>query len=170
MKKSLIAILLVPLVIEVALSQGTTWKDEHGNSIPESPSQKSDDGFGGWLITTVDSDWEAKWNTPYGNTPQFNVASKISVGEKVTTLVLFTNALTDEGGIVHVRCDLRVIRPDGTTSVDVEDVECYRGPIGGDPYALRMTIATIEFVGEPTDPIGDWVTEVTLTDANRGVS
>lgn len=170
MKKLLIAILSIPFFTLVAIGQGTTWKDEHGDPVPESPAQKSRDGFGGWLITTVDSDWEEKWNTPSENIPQLNVASKISVGERVTTLVLFTNALVGEDGLIDVRCDLRVTRPNGTTSIDVEDFECYRGPIEGDPYALRMTAATIEFVGEPGDPLGEWVTEVTLTDANRRTS
>jgi len=170
MKKLLVAILSIPFFTLVAIGQDTTWKDEHGDPAPESPAQKSRDGFGGWLITTIDSDWEEKWNTPSENIPSFNVASEISVGERVTTLVLFTNALVDEDGLIDVRCDIRVFRPNGTTSIDEQDIECYKGPIDGDPYALRMTAATIEFVGEPEDPLGEWVTEVTLIDTNRKTS
>jgi hypothetical protein len=37
----------------------------------------------------------------------------------------------------------------------------------GDPNYIRLSPAVIEFVGDKTDPLGRWLVEVDIEDANR---
>ena len=75
--------------------------------------------------------------------------------------------MVDENNIAEIRCDLTVTRPDGTISLRIEDHTCFKGPLVGDPFALRLSDALLGFIGEENDLLGEWVTEVTLRDVNR---
>ena len=167
-----ILILILSTFVASGASYGDElfWKDENGNAVEETESQKGIEGFGGWVLVTPDQDWEEKWNTPYDTIPHYNTTSTVVVGERVMTLIFFSNPAVDSDGMAVIRCDLRVTRPDGSVSVDVKDEECYRGPILGDPHALRLSNGLVGFVGEDDDERGEWITDVRLTDVVRGVS
>ncbi|MGH8195139.1 MAG: hypothetical protein ACREQ8_12165 [Woeseiaceae bacterium] len=167
--KFLIGVLLT-LTFGSAWPQETFWKDKDGNPVPDTAAMKSEKGFGGWLVVTADHDWEQKWQTPSDTTPYFSEASTVAIGERIMTLIFFANPMVGEDGIVEVRCDLKVVRPDGTVSIDVSDSECFKGPIDGPPANVRLSTGLLGFIGEPGDPLGVWVTDVKLTDMVRGVS
>ena len=164
------AVLIVLLATSVVLGDELFRKDEHGQPVQETESQRSVADFGGWVLVTPDKDWEEKWQTPSDTTPHYNVTSKLSVGQTVMTLIFFANPAVDEAGNADIRCDLKVTRPSGSISVDLKDAECYKGPILGDPYALRLSNALLGFVGEADDERGEWITDVRLTDVVRDVS
>ncbi len=164
------AVILSLLFATVALSQEFAWRDESGQPIEETESQRSADGFAGLVLITPDPDWEEKWRTPPETTPHYTVTSTVRVGETVMLLVFFANPAVDDDGIAEIRCDFKMTRPDGSISIDVEDAECYRGPIHGDPYAVRLSNGLLGFVGEEDDVRGEWIADVVLTDAVRGVS
>ena len=171
MKKSLLLLLIV-LVAPIAISDdGTVWKDGDGNPVPDSESQKSRDDFGGMLLVTPDPDWEEKWNTPPEVGPNFGSTSTVKTGETVTILIFFVNPAVDEQGEALVLCNFRMTRPDGSISVNEENVECYRGPIQPEyQYHVRLAAPILGFVGEPGDPPGEWKTAVKLIDTHRNVS
>ena len=168
--KTRYTILLGSLVSCLASGQDLFWKDEHGQPVKESESQRSTGDFGGWVLVTPDEDWEEKWQTPTDVTPHYNVTSRLAVGQSVMTLIFFANPAIDQAGAAEIRCDLRVTRPSGSISIEIEDAECFKGPIEGDPYALRMSNGLLGFTGEEDDERGEWVTDVRLTDVVRGVS
>ena len=169
MRKVLLAVLFSLSLPAVADDEKLIWKDAQGNPAPEIESQKAKDGFSGMLLVTPDKDWEEKWDTPPDHVPSYRITSEVKVGDTVTTLIFFANPLTDATGIALVSCDIRVIRPDGSYSIDVEGAECYRGPIEGDKHDIRMAIPVLGFIGEPTDQLGEYVTEVRLIDTVRKV-
>ena len=144
------------------------WLDAEGRLVPDGESIKSIDGFGGSLVVTPDADWVAKWETPHETVPIFSAADTVVVGQRLTILTFFINPRVDANGNVNILCDLLVIRPDGTRSVDLNEVPCVSGRLMGDPANVRLSPAVMEFVGEPDDPIGVWKVEVRLNDIERG--
>lgn len=161
-------LLLLASVVAPAADVG--WRDREGNAVPDTEDQRSVEGFGGWLVVTPDIDWEAKWNTPSDVVPHFTTASTVKVGQELTILIFFGNPRVDSNKHVRVECDLAVVRPDGTLSVDARSVICAEGPIAGDTMNLRLAAQFLKYVGESQDPKGFWKVEVTLYDRNRGVA
>ncbi len=86
-------------------------------------------------------------------------------------MIFLVNPLRDQDGQAHVQCDIRVTRPDGTLSADEKDMECFRR-IVLDEHIRNVHLAApyIGWMGEPGDPLGEWVIQVWLTDENRGVT
>jgi len=171
-----ICLLLVAQILALAIPNGALgqepgWFDNEGQRAPNSESQKSKSGFGGLLVITTDQDWEEKWSTPPETTPELNTTSTVRVGERITTLIFLINPLRDEDSQAHVRCDIRVTRPDGTLSADEKNMECFKRVVL-DEHIRNVHLAApyIGWMGEPGDPLGEWVTQVLLTDINRGVT
>jgi hypothetical protein len=154
----------------LAAGQDFGWRGADGKPTPDTESRKTLQNFAGWLLTTSDPDWEAKWNTPEHETPSFSEARTVRKGETVFTLIFIVNPKVGGNGDVDVRCDLRVTRPDGTLSIDERNVECLKGAMQGSPYSLRLAAPVLGFVGEAADPVGTWNVDVTLRDVPRGVS
>lgn len=144
------------------------WVDSDGKRIPNSNDIKSVSGFGGSLVVTPDADWAEKWETPHDTVPYFSTADVVQLGERLTILTFFINPKVDPSGNVQIVCDVLVIRPDGTHSVD-ERIACVSGELKGDVRSVRLSPAILQFTGEPDDPIGRWTVEVKLIDLVRGV-
>ncbi len=149
---------------------GGTWRTPDGKPVPDSDSMKSLQGFGGSILVTPDADWKEKWNTPAETRPVFRQASSVEYGGHLTILTFYGNPQPDKDGMIHILCDIKLTRPDGSVPVDTKGTECASGKLYGSPYNTRLTSAVIEFVGEKGDLPGVWRVEVTLTDKNRKVS
>ena len=167
MKRFLIACLLATLTLS-ASAQLSYWRDEHGKPLPDTDARKSSEGFAGWLLITPDEDWKEKWETPSSTAPNFNEAKEVARGNKVFTLIFFANPALDGAGMANITCDLKATRPDGSSSIDAQDVPCFQGKIGGEPANLYLSAPVVEFIGEPADQSGIWRIEVTLKDNKRG--
>ena len=72
------AMLLALVAIQVPAQ--SVWKDEHGQSVADSPDRKSINDFGGMLLLTPDSDREPKWSTPPEKAPHFGNSYEVKVG------------------------------------------------------------------------------------------
>jgi hypothetical protein len=158
------------MVPGTGVGQDFAWRDQDGQLIRDTDARKSSDGFGGWVITTSDADWAAKWATPAEETPSFTTAESVRKGERVETLIFIVNPLRNEKGEVDVRCDIRVTRPNGTVSLEKRGLPCLNGPLLGDPRNLRLAVHTLPFTGEEGDPLGEWVIDIALRDAKRGTT
>jgi hypothetical protein len=168
--RALVGALLAVAACSIAASEELGWRDKDGNPAPDSDARKSSNGFAGWLLTTSDPDWEAKWNTPEHETPMFTAAETVRKGETIFTLIFIVNPKLDANGEANVSCDLKVTRPDGTTSIDEKNVDCLKGKLQGHPHNMRLAEPVLGFVGEPGDPLGAWRVDVTLRDVPRGVT
>src|SRR6266446_3679595 len=115
-------------------------------------------------------DWETKWNTPPETVPTFSEARTVKRGGVVTILIFFANPKTDARNAANVRCDLRVLRPDGSFSINANDVVCMEGELKGNPAFVRLAAPVLKFVGEPQDPLGEWRVEVSVKDVLRQTS
>ncbi len=154
----------------VVLADPGAWVGEDGRALPETPARKTSDGFGGWLLVTADPEWRAHWNRPPKGRPSLSEARYVGYGERLTILAFYTNPAATTDGRIDIRCSVRVIRPDGTVASEASDRQCASSEPTGDLQAARISWAVIDYVGEEDDPAGQWVVEVTLTDAVRGVS
>ena len=151
-------------------AQQFAWRDSNGDPMPDTEARKSSGGFGGWLLTTSDQDWEAKWNTPEHVTPSFTEAETVREGETVYTLIFMVNPLPNSSGDVDVRCDIRVTRPNGTLSLDRSDLSCLSGELAANPNNIQLSPNVLAFLGEDGDPAGTWIMDVTLRDVPRDVA
>jgi hypothetical protein len=156
------------LATSPVIAEDFVWRDPQGKPVPDSDHQKSVQGFGGLLLLTQDADWKEKWARP--EPPRFTGSDTVKLGEKITALVFFVNALKDAGGNVHLQCDFLITRPDGSISTDAQDVDCFTGPVSGSDHNLRLVGVTPEFIGEAADLPGTWTINVRLTDTVRDVA
>jgi len=164
-----VLLLLFLISLTAIASDEFYWVTKSGERAPNTPSQKSLNGFGGWLLITPDKDWQAKWDTPKEHTPSFNEAKKVKLGEELTILPFFSNPKLTEDKKFEILCDIRVEQPDGKLSIDEKNIPCANGQIHGDPRAIYLTQAVITYIGEPGDKLGKWKVFVNLTDKNREV-
>ena len=146
------------------------WVTRDGKPVPNSDAIKSINGFGGWLVVTPDSNWEEKWNTSPETIPNFSEAKDVSYGEKLTILTFYINPKTNASGELDVLCDIKVTRPDGSSSASAKGVQCATGKVQGNPRNVRLTSVVVKYIGEEGDPPGKWVVEVMLTDKVRGTA
>jgi len=164
-------ILLISLGLSPSSWAQETWHDRHGNSIPESDSQRSIDGFAGLLVVTPDENWYEKWNTPAENTPEFTSAkTPIRNGDKLFFLTVLSSPGTNSEGKADVWCDMKIIRPDGTVSLNEIDKPCFQATLAGGSHNLYLSEVVAGFLAEPKDLRGQWVVSVTLKDKIRRVS
>ena len=118
-------------------------------------------------MITSDENWEDKWATPSSNIPVFTQANSVKKGEELYILVLYTNPKQSESYGINIGCDIRVVRPDGSISIDAADLDCATGRILGDLYALRMTNLSIKYIAETKDLPGTWTVNVNVKDRLR---
>jgi hypothetical protein len=168
MKRIIISLLITLPLIAYAETGG--WITRNGQPVPNSDAMKSINGFGGWLVVTPDTDWEEKWNTSPETIPNFSEAKDVSYGEQLTILTFYINPMTTRSGEIDVSCDIKVTRPDGSSSVNAKGVQCAAGKLQGNPRNVRLSTAIIKYIGEDGDPPGIWIVEVTLTDRARGTA
>jgi hypothetical protein len=161
------AALLVLALVAGPISAEVGWKDKDGKPVPETESQKSVAGFGGWLIVTPDKDWEEKWNAPSEAGPHFSVAETVNKGGELFILTIFTNPQLDASGAANVTLDIDVRRPDGSTSTRSEGAVCFQGTLRGPAHNMYLCGPVVGFVGEQSDPVGSWSVRINLTDNIR---
>jgi hypothetical protein len=158
------------IIAVVALAEDRFWRDQNGNFAPDTDTRRAVAGFGGWLVVTSDSDWQAKWETSPDTVPRFTEAKTVARGETIFILTFFGNPKLSESGDTDVTCDIDVVRPDGTSSVHQVDAVCFRGVLRGPPTNIYLSAPILNFVGESNDPAGKWSVRVTLKDNVRHVS
>jgi hypothetical protein len=162
-------LLLLILVTAPAWGENLVWKDDQGNPVPDRPSQKSVNGFGGWLLVTPDEDWEAKWNTPHDNIPKFREADTVTIGQHLFILIFIAGPARTKSGDVNITCDIEVQRPDHTYSTRETNLACLEGHLQGPQYTLFLSQQILGFVGEKTDPPGKWFVRIVLKDTIKHV-
>ncbi len=168
--QSVAVVLLNLAILSVALaSDEGGWVDRSGNPVPNSDEMKSIGGFGGWLVVTPDPDWEKEWYTPSEHSPNFVTVDKVKVGEVLAILPLFVNPKPDAGGIVRIQCDIRIIRPNQTISLDEKNLDCFTYKLTRDPRSVWLSAIIPKYVGEAADPKGNWQVELILRDMVRKV-
>ena len=170
MKHSRLLVFLFFIIAVVALAEDRFWRDEQGNFVPNTEARNAVAGFGGWLVVTSDSDWQAKWETSPNTVPRFTEAKTVARGKTIVILTFFANPKLTESGDADVTCDIDVVRPDGTSSVHQVDAVCFRGALRGPTTNVYLSAPILNFVGESNDPAGKWSVRVTLKDNIRHVS
>lgn len=145
------------------------WRMSDGSKAPNTKNQKSISGFGGWLLVTPDKDWEEKWNTPKENIPHFAEAEEVELGEELTILPLFANPKLDENKNFSILCDIKIIKPDGSFSINEVDVPCAQGVLETDPMSIFLTQTVIKYIGEKGDPYGVWTVYFNMKDVFRNI-
>jgi hypothetical protein len=164
-----LALLAASLVVAAAAgAQQQSWKDANGNPIPDTESRGSRDGLAGSLTIVTDADWREKWNTPSSTVPSFHEARDVAKGERVFVLIFFANPLPSAQGIVDMRCDIDIVRPDGQSALHQSGVGCWHRPVAGALTNIQLSDPVIQFSGDPPDPVGDWIVRVALKDTVRG--
>ncbi|HET9394759.1 MAG TPA: hypothetical protein VFO36_01785 [Nitrospiraceae bacterium] len=159
--------LLVLALVAGPLSAEVGWKDKDGKTVPQTESLKSVAGFGGLLIVTPDKDWEEKWNSPAP--PDFSATSTVKKGGELFILTIYTNPELDASGEANVTLDIDVRRPDGSSSTDAKGAVCFQGKLRGPPHNVYLCGPVVGFIGEPSDPVGEWSVRIKLIDNVRKV-
>ncbi|UXB35264.1 hypothetical protein [Stenotrophomonas maltophilia] len=164
------ALAMMAMMLPLNSSASDGWINGDGKALTETDAMKSSGGFAASLLVTSDADWRAKWATPPETTPGFNEANEVHLGGELFLLTFLSNPQLDENRVPKVHCDLRMLRPDGSTSIDERDVPCFTAALTGPPNLLYMTNLHLKFVAEAGDPKGTWTAQVVVRDLLRKVS
>ncbi|MBT1073443.1 hypothetical protein [Pelotalea chapellei] len=160
--------LLLSVTASVFGNETMGWRQD-GKSIQNEDARKSINGFGAALIITPDLDWDAKWNTPADTSPRFSTVDKLKVGSEATILIFFANPKLNSDGNVNVTCDVKISRPNSKVTEN-KGLRGFTGKLQGAITNTFLTESVIKFVGEPSDPIGEWIIDVTVHDNYRQIS
>ena len=163
MRIRLLALLLVLAAVPV-VAQEMFWTDGHGGRAPDRDSRKSVNGLGGLLIATSDDNWKEKWEAPSATVPQFTEAHTVVVGGRLRILTFIGNPGRDADGNARVMCDFSMQKPDGSYSVQKQDVECLSGPLVGTAKTIYLSRVVLGFAADKDDPLGQWVVKMTIKD------
>ena len=165
---------ILPILLFLFSTQNTVHSLEYlGPNIsdwPQTESRKVKDNFAAWLLITPDCNWQQKWDTPPDVVPHFNEVGTVKKGQEIVILSFYVNPKTDTSNNAHVLCSLKVTRPDGTQSINQENIVCIKDILKGSPYNVRLSPAVLKFIGKEEDPIGIWIVEVKFDDVIRNVS
>lgn len=169
--KFLLSLLLVvaSAVMAPAFADDQKGWLQDGNPVAGTDSRKTVSGFGASLIITADPDWESEWDTPSEIVPMFSSVENLKRGEQADILVFFTNPALDAAGEVDVTYDLKITGPDKRVTEN-PGLKGFAGPLAGPPANTYLAGNIIRFVGEPADPLGEWVVDVVVHDRHRRVS
>lgn len=154
--------------IPASYGEDMGWKDQTGQLVKNTDDRKAINGFGASVIITTDTDWEKKWNTPAETTPKFTTTDKLKIGEQAAILVFFANPKLD-ADYVDVTWDIKITRPNNVITEN-SGLKGFTGKLSGAPENTFLTESIIGFVGEPSDPLGDWIVDINVHDKIREVS
>ena len=163
-----LALLLLLCLSLPALANGL-WFGPDGTPLTDSDSRQTKRGFSGALVITDDRDWALKLANPGNGAPSIVQANEIGRGGQLAVLIFFANPKLDAARKADIRCDIRVLRPDGSVSADQKNLVCYQGPALGDERHTYLSAPVVRFVAEPADQAGKWTVNVTLRDGARRV-
>jgi hypothetical protein len=169
--KILYTLLLILTFTFAASASADDHKEWLQNGAPaaNSDARKTIDGFGASVIVTADPDWESKWATPSEVVPTFSVVQSLKRGEQATILIFFANPAVAAAGTVDVTFDLTITGPDKKVTENLE-IKGFVGKLSGQPANIYLAGNVIHFIGEPADPLGEWVVDVVVHDNHRHVS
>jgi len=145
-------------------SQDMSWKDSQGHRESDTDARKSVNGVGGWLVVTSDDNWKEKWETPADTVPQFTEAHAVALGGRLRILTFISNPGRDKDGKAKVTCDFSMQKPDGSYSLQKQDVDCLSGSLQGDAKTIYLSKLVIGFAADKDDPPGQWIVRVTVKD------
>lgn len=164
------ALAAMALMLPLTALASDGWINKEGKAVPQTDAMKSEDGFAASLLITSDADWQTKWETPPDTTPSFTEASEVRLGGELFVLTFLSNPQIGGDDRPRVNCDVRMLRPDGSTSAEEQDVPCFTAPLPGPPTLLYMTNLHMKFVADADDPKGTWTAKIVVKDMLRGVS
>lgn len=174
MKKILIIILALAFIIslcEAAQTASWVWRSPDGNPLPASKARQSVDGFDVYLLAIPYEDWElVPKNTQIVDSATFREVQAVKRGGKLAIIVLLRNPKLSSDNTTKVSCDVKVIRPNGTVSINSPNESCGGGPLVGDTNTIRVSPMMIVFAADPGDLAGLWSVQITVRDNVRGVS
>jgi hypothetical protein len=135
--RALIATVLVTIPV-LASAGDSAWLGPDRQQWPDTEFRKTKNDFAAMLLVTPDTDWDRKWNTPPDTIPRFREAKTVKIGQELVILTFFVNPKTDQNRTAHVRCSIRVARPNKTLAVNERDLSCLEGELKGDPNNIRL--------------------------------
>jgi hypothetical protein len=157
------ALLLIPVL---ASAGDVAWLGPDRKQWPDTEFRKTKNDSA-MLLVTPDTDWQRKWNTPPDTIPRFREAKGVKLGQELVILTFFVNPKTDANRNARVRCSIKVTKPNKTVAVNQRGISCLEGELKGNPNNIRLAPTVLKFVGEPSDPLGEWVVDVEVEDVLR---
>jgi len=134
--------------------------------IAQTDSRKTVRESSGWLLVVAEDNLLDRLEAP--SVEHTNGMPSVSVGEPLLVMIFHANPGLKSDRTGDVKCDLKVIQPDGAVSTDETGVACFKGPLADGEENLYLPGTIVRFTGDTTDPKGAWEVRVTMRDVVRG--
>jgi hypothetical protein len=116
----------------------------------QTDSRKTVRESSGWLLVVAEDNLldrlEASSVEHTSDTPS------VSVGEPLLVVIFYANPGLRSDRTGDVKCDLKVIQPNGAVSTVETGVACFKGPLAVGEENLYLPGMIVRSTGEPTDP------------------
>ena len=168
MKATVIAALL-SCWLTVAYSQTEHPKTELSGTF-QLDSRKAVDGFSAWLLVTPEEDFPEDLDLSVDHPSSVSEPPVLQVSESVLLLFFFADPALKADRIANVRCEFKIVRPDGTVATERAGVKCYDSRLAEADENKYVPGLIFRFRAETNDPKGEWSVYASITDLGRGAS
>ncbi|MDN3519154.1 hypothetical protein QWY84_16180 [Aquisalimonas lutea] len=155
---------LYPLLLSVCTSLMAQGAQE---SIDETPYRKTVEGFSAGFWLTKEESFFSDWDN--SAPPELEVAREARRNEPLYTVVLFNNPGRTSEGRAEVTLDLILKYEDGSTTLELEDISCWSGSLGGEPRMLHLCPSYLALTMEAADPLGEYTARIVVRDHVKDV-
>ena len=118
------------------------------------------------LLLIDDSKFFEDWKKP--EPPRFRTIDKATRMIPVHAVILFAGPGTNSAGNAHVLCDVKVLKPDGSTYGEQTALVGHESKIAS-PKHLMLASERLVVRIEPHDPAGTYTVEAIVHDKIRNV-
>jgi hypothetical protein len=139
---------------------------EKGEPIEDRDHQKARGGFGAMLLLIDDPKFFEDWKKP--EPPTLKRIDKAKRMVPVHAAILFGGPATNSAGNAHVLCDVKVLKPDGTTYGEQTGLIGHKSKIASQKH-LMLAIERLVVRIEPHDPAGTYTVQAVVRDKIRNV-
>ena len=151
-------------ILVISVNTQAAWKDKEGTVIDDTEWMKSSGDFGAQLVLIGDeNEFLKRWKTPSKDV-QIKTVSQLARGESLIAPVIFSGCGTNEDGKCNVVMDYSVVKPDGTSYAELQDVEVWVNKPAPPEGILELSAGYIKIVIEPDDLFGTYSVSARVTD------
>jgi hypothetical protein len=141
-----------------------------GNTLPETKSRKSNDGFGASLLLTDNEDQVFQnWLIP-SKVVDVSTAYEIEKGKTLTLLIVFGGCGSDSKGNCDVDVDYIIYQPDGKVYADVKNVEVWQGKPAPPDRSIELSAGYLRIIIEQHEQVGTYDIQASVTDNVKKVT
>lgn len=157
-------LLTIAILLMLPSFSAAKWNDKEGKILEDTEWMKSSGEFGAQLVLIGDEkEFFKRWETPSRDV-HLNTISQLQRGDSLITPIIFSGCYTNNEGNCNVVVDFNVLKPDGTSYADLNDIEVWIDKPAPPKGILELSVGYLKIIIEPEDSLGKYIVKANVTD------